>query len=201
MTGAPRSGGRTAEPTSKGRRRPAGGAPSGGTTGGGGRGARRYPATGATQGNAALNLAEQDLNSGPAERETAAAPRLRVAPPAPINAPRAPFIALVVAVVVAGVIGILLINTKTAENSFRIDTLQKRQKKLDLQQQELENKIAANNSPGSLYAAARKQGLVKAENPAYIRLPDGKIILVPRPATGNVSVTAQDAAVPPATGR
>lgn len=193
MTSAPRSGGRTTEQHGKGRRKSADtttGIPAGGGT----RGARHYPSAGATQGNTALKLTADQ------ERAPIATPRLRVAPPAPINAPRAPFIALVVGVVVAGVLGILLINTKTAENSFEIDTLQKHKAKLDTTQQDLENQIAINNSPGSLDAAARKQGLVKADNPAYILLPNGKVVGVPKPGSGEVAVTAQDAA-PPATGR
>jgi len=192
MTTAPRSGGRTAEQSGKGRRKPAD-KTTGTPAGGGARGARHYPTAGATEGSAALKLAADQ------QRAPITSPRLRVAPPAPINAPRAPFIALVVAVVVAGVIGILLINTKTAENSFEIDTLQKQQAKLDSTQQDLENEIAANNSPGSLDAAARRLGLVKADNPAYIRLPDGKIFGVPKPGSGEVAVTAQDTAS--ATGR
>ena len=192
MSAAPRSGGRTTEQSGKGRRKPAD-KTTGTPAGGGARGARHFPTAGATQGSAALKLAADQ------QRAPITSPRLRVAPPAPINAPRAPFIALVVAVVVAGVIGILLINTKTAENSFEIDTLQKRQAKLDSTQQDLENEIAANNSPGSLDAAARRLGLVKADNPAYIRLPDGKVFGVPKPGSGEVAVTAQDAA--PASGR
>ena len=192
MTTAPRSGGRTTEQVGKGRRKSAG--TTGTATGGGSRGARRFPTAGATQGSAALKLDAQQ------QRDPIATPRLRVAPPAPINAPRAPFITLVVAIVVVGVLGILLINTKTAENSFRIDTLQKRQAQLDSQQQDLENEIAANNSPGSLDAAARKLGLVKADNLAYIRLPDGKVIGVMTPVSGEVAVTAQDPATS-ATGR
>lgn len=191
---APRSGGRTAEQVGKDRRKPAT-ATNDTTAGGGARGARQRLAGGATVGSAALKLAADQ------QADNAAAPRLRVAPPAPINAPRAPFIALVVAVVVAGVIGILLINTKTAENTFRLDTLQQQQKKLDTQQQDLENEIADNNSPGSLDAAARRLGLVKAPNPAYIRLPDGEIVGVPRPGTGEVAVTAQDSAATSATRR
>ena len=189
MTTAPRSGGRTTEQVGKGRRKPTGTA-----TDGGARRARPYPAAGATQGTAALKLTAEQ------QRDPIASPRLRVAPPTPINAPRAPFIALVVAVVVAGVLGILLINTKTAENSFRIDTLQKQRAKLDSQQQDLENEIAAYNSPGSLDAAARRLGLVKADSPAYIRLPDGKVFGVPTPGSGEVAVTAQDSATS-ATGR
>jgi hypothetical protein len=200
---APRSGGRTAEQGGKGRRGPAA-TTTGGTAGGGARGARRYPTAGATQGSAALKLsADRHTANRPAPdgQRAGAATRLRVAPPAPINAPRAPFIALVVAVVVAGVLGILMINTKTAENAFRIDTLEKQQTKLDSQQQELQKQIDANNSPGNLDAIARKLGLVKADNPAYIRLPDGKVFGIMKPGSGEVAVTAQTPAATPDTGR
>jgi hypothetical protein len=181
-TTAPRSGGRTAEQAGKGRRS----AGTNATGTGSARGARQFP----VQGTAALKA---DVTT---ERETASAPKLRVAPPAPVNAPRAPFIALVSGVVVAGVLGILLINTKTAENSFTIDSLQDQKADLDAQQQALEHEIAINQMPGSLDAAARRLGLVKVDSIAYIRLPDGKIIGVPTAGSGDVSVTAQD---PPST--
>jgi type II secretory pathway pseudopilin PulG len=102
-------------------------------------------------------------------------------------------VAGVLGLVVAGVLGILLINTKTNENSFRIADLQKQESALDSQQQDLDNQLAIVSSPGSLDAAARRLGLVKAQ-PAVIRLPDGKIIGMLRPADGKTSVTAQDAA-------
>lgn len=122
-----------------------------------------------------------------------AAPRLRVAPPPPVSGPRAPFVALVLALVIGGVLGILVVNTKIAENSFRLDRLTKQQSALDLQQQQLEREIAAAEAPGSLQAAARKLGLVEAGQPAYIRLQDGKVIGIPTPAGGTPAVTAQGA--------
>jgi hypothetical protein len=169
-TYAPRSGGRTAERRSTGTR-------------------RRYP----TQGTAALApevAPAEPLGAG----TTGSAPRLHVAPPAPVSTPRAPFIAVVIAIVVAGVFGILLINTKTNENTFELSRLQDRQAALDNQQQRLENQIAGYESTGNLDAAARRLGLVKADTPAYIRLPDGKIIGVPRAGVGQPAVTAQDPA-------
>jgi hypothetical protein len=162
---APRSGGRTAEQRSS-------------TDD-----ARRYR----TRGTAALQAEVAEP-----QRTTGATPRLRVAPPAPISAPRAPFIAVVIALVVAGVLGILLINTRTNENTFRISKLQDREAALDNQQQNLENQIAGYESTGNLDAAARRLGLVKADNPAYIRLPDGRVIGVPRPGEGQKAITAQD---------
>ena len=176
-TYAPRSGGRIAEQRTTGTR-------------------RRYP----THGTAAL--APQVAPAEPVGTGTnAAPPRLHVAPPAPVSAPRAPFIAVVIGVVVAGVFGILLINTKTNENTFELSRLQDRQAVLDNQQQRLENQIAGYESTGNLDAAARRLGLVKADTPAYIRLPDGKIIGVPRAGTGQPAVTAQDpAAAKPGAG-
>jgi hypothetical protein len=184
-TYAPRSGGRTTEQrtsTIDARRRS--------STGSDARGARRYP----TQGTAALKV---DTAAAEPLRVTGAGhatPRLRVAPPAPISAPRAPFIAVVIALVIAGVLGILLINTKTNENSFEISRLQDQQAALDTRQQQLENQLATYDSVGNLDAAAKRLGLVRADAPAYLRLPDGKVIGVPKPGTGQPAVTAQDAA-------
>jgi hypothetical protein len=182
-TYAPRSGGRTTEQrtgTIDARRR--------NTTGSDARGARRYPIQGATALKVDTAVAE------PLRTTDAPAPRLRVAPPAPISAPRAPFIAVVIALVIAGVLGILLINTKTNENSFEISRLRDQQTALDTRQQQLDNQLATYNSVGNLDAAAKRLGLVKADAPAYIRLPDGKVIGVPKPGTGQPAVTAQDAA-------
>ena len=179
---APRSGGRTAERTGAERRgTPAAPGP------GGARGARRHPAGAATEGTAALKLDPVRHN------EPVVLPQLRVAPPSPISAPRAPFVAVIIALVVAGVLGVLVINTKTNENAFRISKLEDQKAALDNQQQALENQIAGYESTGNLDAAARRLGLVKAPTPAYIRLPDGRIIGVPKPGTGEPAVTAQDA--------
>lgn len=191
-TYAPRSGGRTAEQDV--------------TTG-----ARRHQALvtrtaqGArTEGTAALRL---DTVERTRIREDNPAPRLRVAPPAAIRAPRAPFIALVITLVVAGVLGILLINTKTMENSFELSRLEDEQQNLDKRQQQLENQLAAYESAGNLDAAAKRAGLVKGE-PAYITLPDGQILGVAVPGQGKRAVTAQEpasggdtAAGAPGTGR
>ncbi|WP_428964451.1 hypothetical protein [Micromonospora fluostatini] len=177
---APRSGGRTAaeRATQVGS---ASGAPRVDRSDTRARGAREFP----TQGNVALRPAERAV---PAPART---PRLRVAPPPPVSVPRAPFAALIVVLVVGGVLGILVVNTKINENAFRLEKLQQQQAKLDLDQQELEKEIAKQQAPGSLEANARKLGLVESAEPAYIRLPDGKIIGVPRPADGAPSVTSQ----------
>ncbi|MEU7760028.1 MULTISPECIES: hypothetical protein [Micromonospora] len=172
---APRSGGRTAaqrttrDTTATDRREQARA-----------RGAREFP----TQGSAALRPAERTRVTG------APAPRLRVAPPAPIRVPRAPFVALILVLVVGGVLGILAVNTKINENAFKLEKLQQQQAKLDVDEQELKKEIAKQEAPGNLTANARRLGLVESEDPAYIRLPDGQTIGVPHPAQGAPSVTS-----------
>ncbi|MFJ6168913.1 hypothetical protein ACIQH6_27615 [Micromonospora orduensis] len=149
------------------------------------RGAREFP----TQGSAALRPVEK---AGVAA--TARPPRLRVAPPAPVSVPRAPFAALIVVLVVGGVLGILAVNTKINENAFRLEKLQQQQARLDLEKQQLDKQIAEAEAPGNLTAEARRLGLVDAGEPGYVRLPDGKLPLgVPKPATGEPSVTSQGA--------
>ena len=156
----------------------------------GARGARRYP----TQGSAALKLDAAQPVRG--TDEVAPEPRLRVAPPAPVTAPRAPFVAVVIALVVAGVFGILMINTKTNENTFQIDGLRDQKAQLDSRQRDLEAKLTEFNNPGSLRAMAKKLGLVESDSFAYIRLPDGKVILVPKPATSRPAITFQESDAP-----
>jgi hypothetical protein len=118
-------------------------------------------------------------------------PRLRVAPPAPVSVPRAPFVAIVLVVVIAAVIGILVINTKINENAFRLEALQQQQGKLDRTEAQLTKDLADKESPNSLAAAAKRLGMVPADRPAFITLPDGKVLGVPRPASGQPSASGQ----------
>lgn len=197
----PRSGGRIAEERT---RRTAGGRPVPPRVDRA-RGAYDYP----TRGSAALrpqeraeterpprvwdSVVEADRSAKPDATAPGPGARLRVAPPPPVSVPRAPFVALILVLVVGGVLGILVVNTKINENSFRIGELQQEQAALDLQEQELKQRIAAAEAPGSLVAEARKLGLVDSGPPAFIRLPDGQVIGVPRPAGGQPAITSQQA--------
>ena len=176
----PRSGGRTATTPTRPMRSTRDTAPSGAA-----RGPRtEFP----TEGSAALRPLEVDA---PVEATADAPPRLKVAPPAPVVTPRAPFVLLVLTVVVSGVLGILVLNTKINENAFRLHDLQQRQTALDVQEEQLQQELAELESPGSLAAAARRLGLVPAGTPAFIRLPDGRVLGVPQPASGQPSITSQ----------
>ncbi len=135
------------------------------------------------QGNTALAPARRPEPAEPGRAKSNRG-RLRVAPPVPVSAPRAPFVALVLVVVVAGVLGILVLNTKINENAFRLANLHNQQDGLDAQEQQLNQQLAQDSSPTSLAAAALRLGLVPNGKPAYITLPDGRVIGVPQPATG-----------------
>ncbi|PZS35239.1 MAG: hypothetical protein DLM59_03360 [Pseudonocardiales bacterium] len=113
---------------------------------------------------------------------------MRVVPPRSLQAPRAPFVALVVGLLAAGLLGLLLLNTVIAEDSFQLHTLQQRGNALDLQQQQLQRDIDALEAPTALAARARAMGMVPAGSPAFIRLSDGKVLGVPEPATSPVPI-------------
>jgi len=106
-----------------------------------------------------------------------------VAPPAPVSVPRAPFVALVLVVVVAGVLGILVLNTKINQNAFTINHLQAQQTQLDNQEQQLDEHLADLESPASLNRAAQKLGMIPSSTPAYLQLPNGQVVGVPQPAS------------------
>lgn len=110
--------------------------------------------------------------------------------PLPVSLPRAPFLAMVVALVVVGVLGVLVLNTKINENAIRLDDLQAGKAALDLQEQELAKELAERESPGNLRVAAKRLGLVPAGKPAFITLPDGRVVGVPQPAGGESNTTA-----------
>jgi hypothetical protein len=149
----------------------------------------RYP----TKGTAAL--APQRAPAQPAGE-----PPLRAAPPVPVRAPRAPFVALVLVLVVAGVLGILVLNTKINENAFRLSSLEAQQTTLDEQEQQLNQLLAGVESPNNLAAMAARLGLVPAGTPAFIRLPDGRVLGVPQPASSAPSITSQASSPSPAAG-
>jgi len=100
----------------------------------------------------------------------------------PVSLPKAPFVLLMVGLVVVGVVGVLVLHTKINEGSFRLSDLRSTQAALDQQEQQLEQQLDELSSPGNLEAAAIRLGLVDAGEPAYINLPDGSIVGVPQPA-------------------
>jgi hypothetical protein len=129
-------------------------------------------------------LRARPVSGGAPARESRPAPRprLRVVPQANLPAPRAPFVVLVLALLVGGLVSLLMLNTLVNENSFRIHALQGQQQELDLREQQLQRELDRREATPALASAAKRLGLVPAGTPAFIRLPDGKVLGVPTPA-------------------
>ena len=109
-------------------------------------------------------------------------PRLTVVPPLHARAPRAPFVILVAALLTAGLGGLLFLHTALAEDSFRLHDLKVRSTELSDREQALEQAVAVAASPQRLAARATALGMVRSENPAFIRTSDGRILGVPKAA-------------------
>ncbi|HIW61704.1 MAG TPA: hypothetical protein H9881_04550 [Candidatus Stackebrandtia excrementipullorum] len=105
----------------------------------------------------------------------------RVAPPEPVTTARAPFVLAVLGLIAAGIVGLLVLNTAINENAFTLQDLREQQAVLDASEQQLSDELADLSSPGNLAAAAERLGLVPADDITYIRLPDGKELVMPTP--------------------
>lgn len=106
--------------------------------------------------------------------------RLALVPPVASDAPRAPFVVLVASLLVAGLGGLLFLHTALAEDSFRLHDLQVRSSLLQNQQQALQQTLAMEAAPRRLSDRAQALGMVRSENPAFIRLSDGRILGKPK---------------------
>ena len=116
------------------------------------------------------------------EAFVAQARHLRVLPAARPDAKRGPFLILMGAVLAVGLLGLLLLNTTLAQGSFVTHDLQTRTHALADQEQELVQKVSAQESPQVLEHRASAQGMVPSRTPVFLRLSDGAVLGVPQPA-------------------
>ena len=123
--------------------------------------------------------------------------RLRViAPPTPEG--NGAFIALCVALVLAGFVGVLLLNTAMAQGSYTLRELQQRSDELTDTHDELSHALDAVSGPGPLAREARALGMVPAETPAFLRLSDGKVLGVAKKARADARFSVVTEAAAPA---
>ena len=120
---------------------------------------------------------------GRAARPTSPRPRLTVVPPVRAPIPRAPFVLLVSGLLTAGLIGLLFLHTAIAEDSFRVHDLTARSVVLADRAQALEQEIALAAAPQRLALRAEALGMVRSENPVFIRTSDGRILGKPKPGS------------------
>ncbi|PKW25678.1 hypothetical protein [Phycicoccus duodecadis] len=120
--------------------------------------------------------AVRPLQRPAARRASAPAPRsLRVvAPPAADG--NGLFIALCVALVLGGFVGVLVLNTAMAKGSYTMRDLQHRSDALNDTQDDLHHALDRVSGPGPLASEARALGMVPAQTAAFLRLSDGKVL-------------------------
>ncbi len=115
-----------------------------------------------------------------AARPAATKARLRLVTPSR-RVPRAPFVVVLLVLLLVGLLGLLLLNTASAQDAFRLSSLQARQEALALQRQELARQAAALADPARLEAKARGLGMVPVGAPTFLApgqpLPKGATVL------------------------
>jgi hypothetical protein len=127
-------------------------------------------------------------------RATPVRPELRLVPGLPprvrrrsLAAPgsRAPFVLLVVALLVGTTLGLLVLNTVIAVDSLKATSLRAENAERAQEVQRLEQQVTSAGTPAEIARAAEAAGLVPAGTPGYLVLdPDGGAVLrgAPEPA-------------------
>ena len=118
--------------------------------------------------------------TAPAPAQSAPDIHLVAAPARPRS--RVPFVLLCMAVLVASLVAVLLLNTAMAHGAYEERDLQSAIARLAEQEQALLADLDAKSAPGALASRARELGMVQDSTPAFIDLAAGKIIGAPAPA-------------------
>jgi cell division protein FtsL len=118
--------------------------------------------------------------------------RLTVVPRRRSRAPRVPFVTLVSALLLAGVVGLLLFNTSMQQASFAATALEEQASNLSAREQTLQMDLERLRDPQRVAEAAKRQGLVIPAAPAFLDLDTGKVTGNVAPATpaGDTKITA-----------
>jgi cell division protein FtsL len=110
--------------------------------------------------------------------------RLTVVPRArPTTAPRAPFVLMVAAVLLVGVLGLLMFNTSMQQASFAAAELEERQTALRAEEQQLQMELDRLRDPQRVTQEAQRLGMVPLLTPVFLDLSDGEVIGEPSPAS------------------
>jgi cell division protein FtsB len=131
--------------------------------------------------------------------------RLTLVPRQERRAPRVPFLVLVAAVLLTGVVGLLVFNTHMQQTSFQATALEAKATTLHAQEQALRMELDTLRDPQRVAQRARALGMVPIANPAFLQISDGTVLgeAVPAAATDAQRLTPlptrrPDALMPPA---
>ena len=120
--------------------------------------------------------------------------RLSVVPPRAATARSGPFVLLVAAILVTGLVGLLMLNLSMQKASFQLASLQDRSDALQTREQRLDVTVDRLSSSDRLTDEATRMGMVPNPNPVFLDLSNGKVIGDPAVAQPRV------VPAPPSTG-
>lgn len=109
-------------------------------------------------------------------------PRLRAVPAAGPRPGGRVFVALIVLVLAAGLVGLLLLNTAMQRSAFRLEDLQRESAALAVRGEVLDTQVERLRAPDRLARAATRLGMVAMTEPVFLRLSDGRVLGDPQPA-------------------
>jgi len=122
---------------------------------------------------------------------------------APLRRGDAAFGVVCAVLLAAGLMALLVLNTTLAQGSFTVQKLQSTSDQLADAQAALNQSLDASKSPANLATRAIGMGMGPAQSAAFLRLSDGKVIGVAKPATAGpgFTVVGTTAAPVPATAK
>ena len=101
--------------------------------------------------------------------------RLTVVPRTRSRAPRIPFVTLVSALLLSGVVGLLLFNTSMQQAAFTTTSLEEQATNLAAREQSLQLELEQLRDPQNLAVAARRQGMVESCAPLFLEIGSGAV--------------------------
>jgi hypothetical protein len=119
--------------------------------------------------------------AAPAAPATRTRPRLVLVAPARSVAGRLPFVILIGAVLVSGLLVLLMLHTLAAQDGFKVSALQRQLSTLTDTEQGLQLQVQGDSAPGALRARAGALGMVPSTVSSYRKLHGGRAIGLQQP--------------------
>ncbi len=92
------------------------------------------------------------------------------------------FVALLVALLAGGLVGLLVLNTAMQRSAFQLEDMRDRSESLSVRRQVLDMRVDRLRSPERLAREATDLGMVAMTSPAFLHLEDGRVLGDPVPA-------------------
>ncbi len=110
---------------------------------------------------------------------------LRPVPPVQAGLGRLPFLLILAGVLVAGLVGLLMLQTRVQEQSFEVRQLQTQATRLSYKQAQLEAEVQQKETPAEIARQATALGMVPDPYGVYIDLRTGSVVGTAKVVTGN----------------